>query len=345
MPRTRGPAGLFLCALAILLLCGSSLVAARDSAAGDGPTESVPAPEQETNNSESHPDFSLRPTDENPDTLPDDVIRVDKPVLGDEMSADYGNDWSWHWVPEGLIYHSYMAGVHEPRMALFSFSDLRDGVYWDATLGGRVGLVRYGNNDPVCPEGYQLDFYGAAITRLDVLNQQDVNSADYVFGFPVTWGDEQWQWKCGYAHLSSHMGDEYAISHIGALNERINYVRDSLVLGTSYYVNPAWRLYGETGFAFHRSGGAGAFDAQFGTEISPPGPTGPNWIPYVAANGRVRSDEDFARDLTLQWGYLRRSILDRTLRLGAQFYTGNSSQFEFFNRTEHQLGLGVWYDY
>ena len=65
----------------------------------------------------------------------------------------------------------------------------------------------------------------------------------------------------------------------------------------------------------------------------------------MAANGRVRSDDGFNGDVTLQIGYLRRNILDRTLRLGAQFYTGNSSQYSFFNRSENQLGVGVWYDF
>jgi hypothetical protein len=345
MPRSRGPVRQLSCALAILLSCGMSFPVGTRLRANDLANDPRQSRVAEPTEFDSTPDFSLRPTDEDPDALPNDVIRIDEPMLGDEMPYDPGSDWGWQWVPAGLIYHSYMAGVHEPRMALFSFSDLDGGVFWDATLGGRVGLVRYGNNDPISPAGYQLDFYGAAIPRLDVESEQDLVSTDYVFGFPVTWGDDQWQWKCGYAHLSSHLGDEFAISHPGALANRINYVRDSLVLGTSYYVIPAWRLYGETGFAFHRSGGAGAFDAQFGTEISPPGPTGPTWVPFMAVNGRVRDDKEFGGDLTLQMGYLRRNILDNTLRLGAQYYNGKTSQFEFFNRSEQQLGLGVWYDF
>ena len=125
--------------------------------------------------------------------------------------CDGGDSWGWHWLPTGLIYHSYMAGVHEPRMALVAFSDLDGRTLWDATLGGRVGIVRYGDCDPVAPSGFQVDFYGAAIARLDVDNKQDLDSTDYVFGLPITWGDAQWQWKCGYAHTSSHLGDELAI--------------------------------------------------------------------------------------------------------------------------------------
>jgi hypothetical protein len=237
-----------------------------------------------------------------------------------------------------------MAGKHEPRMALFAFSDLEGRALSDATLGGRVGLLQYGNGDPVAPAGFQVDFCGAADARLDADNQQDLEATDYVFGFPLTWGDERWQWKFGYAHLSSHVGDEFAIRVPGALVDRVNYVRDSLVLGTSYFVSPVWRLYGETGWAFHASGGARPWETQFGTELANPLPVG-CWTPFVAVNGRLRQENSFSGDMTLQFGYLRRNMLDQTLRLGAQYYNGKSSQFSFFDRYEQQLGLGVWYDF
>lgn len=254
--------------------------------------------------------------------------------------------WSWHWLPEGLIYHSYMAGVHEPRMALVSFYEASAGrTLWDATLGGRVGLIQFGNGDPITPAGYQLDFYGAAIARLDVNNRQNLDATDYVFGLPFTWGDERLQFKLGYAHISSHLGDEYAISNPGSLNDRINYVRDSLQFGASTYLNPAWRIYGEFDWAFHRSGGARPLALQFGTELSRPGPTSRRFTPFVALNARLRQEHDFGGDLTVQAGWLRRNALDQTLRLGLHYYNGKSSQSQFFTTSEEQIGVGVWYDF
>jgi hypothetical protein len=259
----------------------------------------------------------------------------------------YANDpWEWRWLPEGLIYHSYMAGVQEPRMALVAFYEASDGrALWDATLGGRVGLLQYGNGDPFCPEGLQLDFYGAAIARLDVENEQDLDSTDYVFGLPVTWGDERLQFKCGYAHLSSHLGDEFAIRNPGSLADRINYVRDSLEFGTSYYVVPALRTYAEMDWAFHRSGGAKPLAFEFGSELSRPGPTGRTFTPFVAINGRMRQELDFGGDLAVQAGWLRRGLLDQTLRIGLHLYVGKSSQSQFFKTSEEQIGLGLWYDF
>ncbi len=265
------------------------------------------------------------------------------PLFVDQSAAP---PWSWRWLPEGLIYRSYMAGVHEPRLALVSFYEASGGrALWDATLGGRVGLIQFGNGDPLAPVGYQLDFYGAAIARLDVNNRQDLDATDYVFGMPLTWGDERRQFKVGYAHISSHLGDEYAISHPGSLAERINYVRDSIEFGASYYLDPAWRAYGEFDWAFHRSGGAETLAFEFGTEFSKPGPTGRRFTPFMAMNARLREEHNFGGDLTVQAGWLRRNILDQTFRLGLHYYNGKSSQSQFFTTSEEQIGMGVWYDF
>lgn len=268
--------------------------------------------------------------------LPPDV------ELGDEYLVDA---WTWQWLPTGIIYHSYMAGVHEPRMAFVAFQEGGNRTLWDATLGGRVGLWRYGDYDPLRPQGVQLDFYGAAVPRLDVEHRQDLDSTDYVFGLPLTYGVGDTQFKFGYAHLSSHLGDELALRDPQTLDERVNYVRDSLVLGISHYLYPAMRVYGEAGWAFHHSGGAQPWESQIGTELSKPGPTGQHGTPFVAVNGRMREEHKFGGDLTAQVGWLRRGDYGQMLRLGAQYYNGKSSQFQFYDQSEEQIGLGVWYDY
>jgi hypothetical protein len=262
--------------------------------------------------------------------------------LADEFVDD---GWFLQWLPTGLIYHSYMAGVHEPHMALVMFHDGDDRLVWDATLGGRVALVRYGSANAEGLAGYQLDFFGAAIARLDVEEQQDLDATDYVFGFPLTWGDECVQYKFGYAHLSSHLGDELAIREPSTLAERVNYVRDSVVFGTSYYPTSAWRMYGEVGWAFHTSGGAEPVETQFGTELWRPEPAGRHFAPFIALNARLREEHDFGGDVAAQVGIMQRGIFGQSLRFAAQYYNGHSSQFQFFAKAEEQIGMGVWYDF
>src|SRR5690606_23241603 len=69
-------------------------------------------------------------------------------------------------LPDGLIYKSYLAGVKESRFSAHLLDLNEEGFVWDATLGARVGIFRYGNGDPVRPAGWQLDAEGSAQVRL-----------------------------------------------------------------------------------------------------------------------------------------------------------------------------------
>jgi hypothetical protein len=345
MLHSRGRAQVSLYALALLAaaspFAGDGVCAADDQPPSAATAELPPEP---TPNAKTDDVWSSLPESDAADSN-SHIIRIDQPATGEPMDDGYDDGWTWQWVPTGLIYHSYLAGPHEPRAAITAFSDAGDGAFSDATLGGRMGFIRFGNNDPVHPEGWQLDFYGAAIARLDLKNKEDLDACDYVFGFPITYGNEQWQFKFGYTHLSSHLGDELALRNIGLLINRVNYVRDSLLWGTSYYPIPAWRVYGEAALAFHHDGGAGPWETQFGTELSRPGPTGNHATPFVAVNGRLREDEDVVGDVNFQAGWLRRGILGQTLRYGFDYYNGKSSQSEFFKTSEQQIGMGLWYDF
>lgn len=284
----------------------------------------------------------------------DDASRVDgwseelpPDTFGGEELFDASDldDWHWQVLPVGIIYHSYWAGAHEPRISIDAFYERSGRALWDATIGGRGGVVRYGNCDPLRPQGWQLDVYGAAIARLDFEEAQDLDSTDYVFGFPLTYGIGDTQYKFGYAHLSSHLGDELAIREPGTLAERVNYVRDSLVLGISHYPLPGLRLYGEAGWAFHISGGAQPWEFQFGNELSLPGPTSIGGSPFLAINGRLREELRYGGDLTAQTGWMWRGIDGKVMRIGAHYYNGKSSQFQFYRRFEEQIGMGLWYDF
>jgi len=281
----------------------------------------------------------LSPTDDD-DPLPG-MPRMALPLI-DNVAPD---EWCWQVLPAGLIYHSYLAGPHEPRISLTSFQERDDRTLWDATLAGRAGVFRFGNRDPLCPQGLQVDIYGGAVVRLDIENRHDLESSDYIFGIPVTYGVGSWQFKFVYAHVSSHLGDERAIRVPGTLAERINYVRDEFVLGASYFPHPIWRVYGEAGWAFHLGGGAEPWEFQFGSECSLPGPTGQLGSPFLAVNGRLRQEHDFGGDLTAQAGWLWRGEFGHTMRIGAQYFNGKSSQFQSIDDSEEQVGMGLWYDF
>ncbi len=251
--------------------------------------------------------------------------------------------WTWQVVPDGIIYKSYLAGGREPRMGSQWFYDRNLGWLWDSTLGGRVGLIRYGTTDAAWPEGWQLDFEGAAFPRLDLDTDRDLISVDFRFGFPLTFRRGPWEWKFGYYHLCSHMGDEYLERFPDA--DRLNFVRDALVLGLALRPNPDWRLYVEAGYAPWVDGGSEPWEFQFGVDFSPMEPTGFRGAPFLAVNGRLREEVDFGGNFTAQAGWQWRGETGNLFRFGAHYFNGMSDQYQFFRSFEEHIGLGLWYDF
>jgi len=127
----------------------------------------------------------------------------------------------------GFMYKSYLAGQRESRLAWQWVHERKQGWLWDASLGARAGLVRFGSDNDFWPQGWQVDVEGAAFPRLDA--DRDVVSNDYRIGVPLTTRQGPWEMKIGYYHLCSHLGDEYLLKTSGVT--RLNYVRDSAVLG------------------------------------------------------------------------------------------------------------------
>jgi hypothetical protein len=266
-----------------------------------------------------------------------------------------GNVWNWQVLPEGLLYKSYLAGPKESRMGTELSYTRGHGWFWDATLGARIGLLRYGTEDSLWPEGWQWDVEGAAFPRLDLASDRDLHSVDFRAGTVLTHRNGPWEWKFGYYHLSSHMGDEYLLQSIGNADpsqpigslqtDRINYVRDSLIYGFALRPHPDWRFYAEVGWAFNTDGGARPWEFQVGGEYSPAAPTGIAGTPFVAANGHLRQDNDFSGNFVLEAGWQWRGRSGHLARFGGYYFNGMSEQYQFFDRFEDQVGLGLWYDF
>lgn len=254
----------------------------------------------------------------------------------------------WQLLPEGLIYRSYMAGPREPRIATTLFHNsntlANSEFLWDGTVGGRRGLVRYGTNDPLRPQGWQIDIEGAALVRLNIDEERDLDASDFRFGVPITYGAGRFEFKTGYYHISSHLGDELTVRTVGAIS-RVNYVRDAILLGVSFNPTPAWRVYGETAYSVFTAGGAEPWEFQFGVEYAQPGPTSRYGTPFFATNAHLREEVNFGGDWTTQLGWLWRGDTGSTIRLGLHYVNGKSTQYQFFNSDEEQIGIGAWVDF
>jgi hypothetical protein len=284
------------------------------------------------------------------EAMPPSVAPMDGPVvvfppIEYPNSGVWGDtsDWTWQVLPSEVLYHSYLAGDREPRFASQIFHERDQGWLWDVSLGGRAGILRYGSEDHLHPEGYQVDIEGAAFPRLTFGEHRDVLSVDFRFGVPFTYRQGPWETKFGYYHLSSHLGDEYLELHPGA--QRLEYVRDVLILGVALRPSDNWRLYAETGWAFYLCGGARPWELQFGVEYSTMLPTGFQGSPFLAVNTRLRQELNFGGNLVVQTGWQWRGETGRLFRLGLHYLNGASDQFQFHRENEEQIGFGMWYDF
>ncbi len=274
---------------------------------------------------------------------------VDQPYFDLDAYLDNGQvagrprDWQWQLLPNNLIYKSYLAGVKEARSGTTLTYIQNDGWLWEGMLGTRIGLLRYGDHDPVLPQGFQVDAEGAANVRLDVDDDVNVRATDYRVGVPFTYGFGSHQTKLAYYHLSSHLGDEFVLSNPGF--DRLNWSRDAIVLGHSIYLTETLRVYAEAGWAFHTDI-CEPWEFQLGLDWAPTSPTGFHGAPFFAVNGHLRQEVDYGGNLTVMTGWSWMSDRDRhLLRLGMQYYNGKSNQYSFYNDFEQQLAFGMWYDF
>jgi hypothetical protein len=266
-------------------------------------------------------------------------------VWGGPRSLPRTEWWTWQLLPDGLVCPSYLAGTKESRFASVWNHDSHLGWMWDLEAGGRVGLVRYGTEGgSPRPDGWQLDLEGAAFPRLDLDHDEDLISVDFRAGVPLTFGRGPVRGKLAAYHLSSHLGDEFMLRF--PEYPRINYSRDAIVLGGSYYVTDDLRLYAEAEWAWYTDGGTKPWEFQFGLDYSPVW----SWrsrcgAPFVALNGQLREEVDYGGDFIVQAGWQWRGDSNHLFRVGVQYFTGKSDQFQFFRRNEEKVGIAMWYDY
>ncbi len=280
--------------------------------------------------------------------LPVSYSTIEEPTLSPGTIVpdciDYSSElWHWQLMPAGLIWHSYLAGSKEPRLSAVFVSDTGVDTKFDGTVGGRVGLLRYGDSSDFRPQGWELDIEGAAFIRQDLTQDSDVDGYDFRVGIPITYGYGPFQVKLSWYHTSSHLGDEYELKH--PTISRINYSRNAVVWGLSYFPVESIRLYGEVDYGYWTDGGNLPWAFQFGWEYSPV-VRGWHGAPFAAMNVYMRQENDFGGPFTFETGWQWRPLHGgQMIRLGFDYQNGPSNFDQFYKDSEQLIGFGLWYDY
>lgn len=259
-----------------------------------------------------------------------------------------GDVWTWQVLPDGLMYSPYLAATKEPRIGVAFNNDKNLGWIADCTVGGRVGLIRYGTESGKQrgprPQGWELDLEAAAFVRLDYENDREVSSADYRLGIPLTYAIDRFQFRFGLIHTCSHLGDNYMIRFPDY--QRIDYSRHALELGAAYFLTDDLKIYGQASWGFYTWGASKPWEFMTGIDYSPLWAMGSFWgSPYAAINGDFREETDYQGELNVQVGWQWRGKTGHLFRVGAQYFNGPSEQYQFARRHENKVGVGVWYDF
>lgn len=265
----------------------------------------------------------------------------DMPPTELQQPAGWETPWTWQVLPDGLMYKNYLASNEEARLGTELYHSRQLGWMWDSNLGAHVGIIRYGTQDAAWPEGWQLDAEGVALVRLD--SDRSIVDSDFRFGFPLTWREGPWEFKFGYYHLSSHLGDIYIENHPGI--ERINYKREQLVMGLAYRPIPSLRFYSEANWAFNENGGSRPWEFQFGIDYSPVQPSGFWGAPFAAFNTKLMQDVNYSGNFTVEAGWQWRGPTGHTLRTGLEYFNGYAYERQFYNDWQSFIGAGLWYDF
>ena len=161
----------------------------------------------------------------------------------------------------------------------------------------------------------------------------------------LTYGIGEWQFKFGYSHLSSHLGDEFAIANraawpIASITSATRWcwgvvlpgARNAAVRRNGVRVQRRWR---------RRAVGIPVWHGAFAIRVRRASVARRSWRSMVTCAKKTISAAT-SRPKPAGCGAERSG---QVMRIGAHYFNGKSSQYQTFDKFEQQVGVGLWYDF
>lgn len=265
------------------------------------------------------------------------------------LAAQRPSESRWVAFPDLRLFPTAIA---DPTATDFGFTRLQvtdpaipeaEAGRFELRMGAQFGVVRWqprGDSGWAVQAGFEAGFNG----QFDIGHTFDNIGWDGIFGLTVAAGRPgRLAFKLGSKHTSSHVGDEYA-ERTG--RQRIDYTREELVLGVSWPVTRALRLYAEGAYAYH----TGNDDlqepgrAQAGAEWLKPASLGLGQLGwYAATDANAFQERDWEVDFSAALGLMYPSGGHRW-RLGLGYHEGRVPIGEFYWYDEAYWSLGLAFD-
>ncbi len=291
-------------------------------------------------------------------------------------------------VPEESLFPAPIADQNFPRFALsfplYLHQEI-DTLQDDCPLslrevlefGGVQSLFRIEPKEGH-PLAFELSIGAGVITLFDSFEDKLDNfgwegSGFLTLNFKVT---QQVRFRFGFHHLSSHVGDEY-IANYGVIELPVtdqqdlvqgdtyglNYVRDSLMGGISFYISPKVRIYLEARYSmdmlrYMLCYNSFPWQANIGLELNWPLFEWPTQSWYLAIHTSSYQETSWFPSTTIQAGQVVNVPgSNQRFRFGLEYYRGRV-QIASFNHNdsltptswenlqiEQYFAIGAWYDF
>jgi hypothetical protein len=258
--------------------------------------------------------------------------------------------WRFEFAPAEVSYPAYVADPRRPVFGLTMIDDYESDI--PAAGHSRYG-VRMGAQFPILdftppgesPGGLQLAAHIGFLAQFDRDNSADNLGWDGLYGFHVAWrARPDLALRVGFAHDSSHLGDEY-IENTGAT--RIEYTRQEYLAGMRYSPWTFLGTYAEYGYGYdlRNEDLMEPGRVQLGLELEPePMLWNESLAPFAALDVSAYEEDDWEENLTVQVGLVHPAAGGGHWRFGLEYYDGRSPIGELFENRERHLAWGVWLD-
>jgi Protein of unknown function (DUF1207) len=262
------------------------------------------------------------------------------------------------WLPEDPpLFRPFIA---DPRQVCYSIG-------WrfnDQALVQNVIDVSYGDTLPVYQwwdvwpwnGRMQVDIEGALWAVFSPLQESaPLINADYYVAIPITYAIQDWQFRLRVFHISSHIGDEFLINHLGRGFNRLNPSAEYLDFFVSNDFTEDIRLYGGLGYVMHydETFPIGRFYAEWGLELRLRALQFVDnckriyGVPILGMDFQWRRDYKRHLNSTYVLGYEfgKLSGLQRRLRFFIEYHDGYSVEGQFCRYASNYLSIRASYGF
>lgn len=249
-----------------------------------------------------------------------------------------------NWFPRGQLFDPLHADPRWPHFspAVRQYLNRGEGGVKTAFVGdfGET-LALYRNRAPFSGQ-WEVGIQAAVFSLFDLgSDTKQLINADYIVGLIASYRSGDWSAFVRYHHQSSHLGDEFVLSHN---LQRVNLSYEMIDAKLSYDIFDTVRLYGGAGALVRRDPpDIAPWRTQYGIEIQSPKTLYKGVRPVAYADFQTHEQTRWSTNMSLRMGlqFENLRVLDRKLQVLFEYYNGYSPNGQFYTTRIETIGLGL----